>query len=250
MEEIRSRLRYLIDVGLGYLTLDRQSRTLSGGEVQRINLTTALGASLVNTLFVLDEPSIGLHARDIGRLVGILHRLRDAGNTLLVVEHDAQIMLAADRIIDVGPGPGQLGGRVIFNGPPRALLQADTLTGRFLRGTETVAARTGAAPFRQGKLTLSGAAQHNLKAIDVEFPLGCLVAITGVSGSGKSTLVEDTLYRALARTYGEAVDPPGRFTALHGAEQLDGVVLVDQSPIGKTTRSNPASYVGGFEGIR
>jgi len=252
--EVRSRLDFLVKVGLGYLTLDRQSRTLSGGEVQRINLTTALGTSLVNTLFVLDEPSIGLHPRDMGRVIEVMQRLRDAGNSLLVVEHDPQIMLAADRILDMGPGPGEHGGRVVFEGEPAALArEADTLTGQYLRGSRDAAdvgGRRGAPDNRTRKLRLLGAREHNLKNLDVEIPLDRLVCITGVSGSGKSTLVQDILFPALLRSMGRPTEAPGAHRALQGVEHVAEVVFVDQAPIGRTTRSNPASYVGAFDLIR
>jgi len=253
LAEIGSRLGFLCDVGLSYLTLDRQSRTLSGGEVQRINLTTALGTSLVNTLFVLDEPSIGLHPRDLDRVVGVLAKLRDAGNTLLVVEHDAQLMRAADRILDLGPGPGRAGGQIVFNGAPAALLRdGQSLTAKYLRGELRVGRSRAlrAVRARAPKLTIRDASEHNLKHVDVEIPLNRLVCVTGVSGSGKSTLVEDVLHNALLRALGKPKDAPGAHAALEGAEQIGDVVLVDQAPIGRTTRSNPASFVGVLEPIR
>ncbi|MGZ5216055.1 MAG: excinuclease ABC subunit UvrA, partial [Caldimonas sp.] len=250
-EEIRTRLRYLCDVGIGYLTLDRQSRTLSGGEVQRINLTTALGTSLVNTLFVLDEPSIGLHPRDMNRIVLAMHRLRDAGNTLVVVEHDPAVMLAADRLIDMGPGPGERGGRIVFDGTPEAVKSADTLTGAYLGARKQVGMGLKRLVGESTpRLIVAGARDHNLKNVTVEFPLHHLVCITGVSGSGKSTLVQDVLAPALARHFGKATETPGAHDALHGADWLSDTVFVDQSPIGKTARSNPASYVGAFDEIR
>jgi len=247
--EIRTRLKFLCDVGLGYLTLDRQSRTLSGGEVQRINLTTALGTSLVNTLFVLDEPSIGLHPRDMGRVIDVMKRLRDAGNSLVVVEHDPQIMFAADRILDMGPGPGERGGEVVFFGTPAALRTRATLTGDYLSGRRTAGeAPPAAAP--KSFIKVTGATEHNLKAVDVGIPLQRLVCVTGVSGSGKSTLVQDVLYAALRKAKGKPTETPGAHASLRGAELVDEVVMVDQSAIGKTTRSNPASYVGAFDAIR
>jgi excinuclease ABC subunit A len=250
--EIRTRLRYLEDVGLAYLTLDRQSRTLSGGEVQRINLTTALGTSLVNTLFVLDEPSIGLHPRDMGRIVGVMHRLRDAGNSLVVVEHDPQVMLAADRILDIGPGPGERGGEIVFYGTPDALPAASgSLTAEYLTGR-----RRAAPPPVEGsvedrpRVTIVGASEHNLKGIDVAIPLNALVCITGVSGSGKSTLVQDVLHPALLRAKAKPTEAPGAHREILGADRIGDVVLIDQTPIGRTTRSNSASYVGAFDCIR
>lgn len=255
LNEIRSRLNYLVEVGLGYLSLDRQSRTLSGGEVQRINLTTALGTSLVNALFVLDEPSIGLHPRDIQRVTGVLQRLRDAGNTLIVVEHDPQIMLAADRILDLGPGPGERGGEVVFFGTPKALLRSKrSLTAQYLSGEKRLAA-TGETAKRAiasstAQIKILGAREHNLKNVNVTIPLNRLVCVTGVSGSGKSTLVQDICYNGLRKLKAKPKDTPGRHRAIHGHEHIREVVLVDQSPIGKTTRSNPASYVGVLDAIR
>jgi excinuclease ABC subunit A len=251
LDEIRTRLRYLDEVGIGYLTLDRQSRTLSGGEVQRINLTTALGTSLVNTLFVLDEPSIGLHPRDMHRIVEAMQRLRDAGNTLVVVEHDPAVMLAADRLIDMGPGPGERGGRIVFDGDPDTARNADTLTGAYLGARKQVGmgvrrAVTDATP----RLILEGVREHNLKNVDVAFPLQRLVVVTGVSGSGKSTLMQDVLHPALERHFGKPTETPGAHDRLLGADWLAEAVFVDQSPIGKTARSNPASYVGAFDEIR
>ena len=250
-EEITTRLKYLVDVGIGYLTLDRQSRTLSGGEVQRINLTTALGTSLVNTLFVLDEPSIGLHPRDMHRITEAMKRLRDAGNTLVVVEHDPAVMVAADRILDMGPGPGERGGQIVFDGTTQDLRNADTLTGNYLGARKHVGmgfkrAVTDATP----RLILEGAREHNLKNLDVEFPLQRLVCVTGVSGSGKSSLIQDVLAPALSRHFGKATDTPGAHDRMLGADHLSDVVFVDQSPIGKTARSNPVSYVGAWDTVR
>ena len=249
LTEIRTRLKFLCDVGVGYLTLDRQSRTLSGGEVQRINLTTALGTSLVNTLFVLDEPSIGLHPRDMGRVIGVMQRLRDAGNSLVVVEHDPQIMFAADRILDIGPGPGERGGEVVFFGSPAELRTQNTITAEYFSGRKKAGAAAGAGASRKF-LRIDKASQHNLKQIDVAIPLERLVCVTGVSGSGKSTLVKDVLYAALRKAKGKPTDTPGAHAGLRGAELVEEVVMVDQTPIGKTTRSNPASYVGAFDLIR
>ena len=252
LAEIRARVNYLCEVGLGYLTLDRQSRTLSGGEVQRINLTTALGTSLVNTLFVLDEPSIGLHPRDMGRVIDVMHRLRDAGNSLVVVEHDPQIMLEADRILDIGPGPGERGGTVVFNGTPDELRAAKTLTAEYLSGRARADAGVKPRVVKPSapKLVLEGAREHNLKQVGVEIPLGHLVCVTGVSGSGKSTLIQDVLYPALLKRKGKPTETPGAHARLLGDDWLAEVTMVDQTPIGKSSRSNPASYVGAFDAIR
>ncbi|MGH8217862.1 MAG: excinuclease ABC subunit UvrA [Steroidobacteraceae bacterium] len=262
MREIVSRTGYLVDVGLGYLTFDRQSRTLSGGEVQRINLTTALGTSLVNTLFVLDEPSIGLHPRDMQRVITIMKRLRDAGNSLLVVEHDPQIMLEADRLLDMGPGAGERGGEIVFAGTPKDIRSCRTsLTGDYLSGRRHVSPAPShpvsrpavgvTAEARANRwLEIRAAREHNLKGIDVRIPLKRLVCVTGVSGSGKSTLVEDVLHPALLKYLGRPTEAPGEFASLRGAELIDDVVLVDQTQIGRTTRSNPASYVGAFDIVR
>ncbi|RQO42702.1 excinuclease ABC subunit A [Variovorax sp. KBW07] len=250
-DEITTRLRYLHDVGIGYLTLDRQSRTLSGGEVQRINLTTALGTSLVNTLFVLDEPSIGLHPRDMNRITEAMLRLRDAGNTLVVVEHDPAVMLAADRVIDMGPGPGIRGGQIVFDGTTDMLRDADTLTGQYLGGRKKIGMGfKRLVSENTHRLILEGVREHNLQNITVEFPLARLVCVTGVSGSGKSTLIQDVLAPALMRHFGKATETPGAHDRMLGADHLGDVVFVDQSPIGKTARSNPASYVGAWDAIR
>lgn len=252
VDEILSRLRYLVDVGVGYLTLERQSRTLSGGEVQRVNLTTALGTSLVNTLFVLDEPSIGLHPRDMDRINRVMQRLKKSGNTLVVVEHDPQVMLAADTIYDMGPGPGEKGGSIIFKGTPKDIIQADTLTARYLSGRERISATATHRKInaKTPSLILKGARQHNLKDISPRFPIGVLTVVTGVSGSGKSTLIENILVPALYKAKGMPTESPGQFKELIGADLIENIHYVDQSPIGKTTRSNPASYVGAFDAIR
>ncbi|MGC1440719.1 MAG: excinuclease ABC subunit UvrA, partial [Burkholderiaceae bacterium] len=251
LTELRARLSYLHEVGLSYQTLDRQSRTLSGGEVQRINLTTALGTSLVNTLFVLDEPSIGLHPRDMNRIIAVMLRLRDAGNSLLVVEHDPQVMFAADRIIDIGPGPGERGGNIVFEGGPQELRQAKTLTADYLTGRRKidVGLRQKVAN-NTPRLVLEGASENNLKHINIDFPLSRFVTVTGVSGSGKSTLIQNVLLPALMKAKGRPTETPGQFDRLLGDDWIDDVAFVDQSPIGKTARSNPISYVGGFDPIR
>ena len=250
--ELRRRLGYLVDVGLPYLTLDRLSRTLSGGEAQRIHLASALGSGLVGVLYVLDEPSIGLHARDNERLIGILKSLRDLGNTVVVVEHDPAIVRASDHVLDVGPGAGERGGRVVAVGSPAEVSATEaSLTGRYLSGWKTVPAPGRRRRNMKGRvLVLEGARANNLLNLTVEFPLGVLCCVSGVSGSGKSSLVNDTLVPALRRAKGETVREAGPHDRLRGAEFLDGVVAVDQSPIGRTPRSNPVTYIGAFGEVR
>ncbi|HLR82240.1 MAG TPA: excinuclease ABC subunit UvrA [Paenalcaligenes sp.] len=251
LSEVQTRLDFLCRVGVDYLHLDRQSRTLSGGEVQRINLTTALGSSLVNTLFVLDEPSIGLHPQDMHRVIDAMKRLKTHGNTLVVVEHDPQVMVAADRILDMGPGPGPNGGQILFDGAPTDLRAAHTLTGDYLAGRRQLPAYPNQPVTKETpSLYLRGVRAHNLKNIDVRIPVDRFTVICGVSGSGKSTLIENVLYPALLKHFGQATEAPGTFDSLEGADQFSEVVFVDQSPIGRTARSNPASYVGAFDPIR
>jgi excinuclease ABC subunit A len=251
LHEIRSRLKFLINVGLQYLTLDRLASTLSGGEAQRIQLATNLGASLVGAIYVLDEPSIGLHPRDNQRLIHILENLRDIGNTVLVVEHEPEMMMSADKIIDIGPGAGELGGDVVFSGTPKELLATgQSLTGKYLRGElEIKPPKTRRQPGARA-LQIRGASEHNLKGIDVDIPLGMTVCITGVSGSGKSTLVHDIIYAGIKKQRGEWTGHVGSFAEIRGAQFVNDVVLVDQSPIGRTPRSNPVTYIKVYDGIR
>jgi excinuclease ABC subunit A len=251
LKEIQKRLKFLSDVGLDYLTLDRLSSTLSGGESQRINLATSLGSSLVDTLYVLDEPSIGLHSRDNLRLINILRQLRDQGNTVLVVEHDEDMIRVGDTIIDLGLGAGEQGGRVVFAGSLGNLLQDQrSLTAKYLRGDLAIPVPSTRRRGSGQKLRLLGATEHNLKNIDVEIPLNTLTCITGVSGSGKSTLVHDVLYAAVKRAKGGSEKRVGAFRKLEGAEYVSDVVLVDQTPIGRTPRSNPVTYLKAFDPIR
>lgn len=249
--EIRRRLRFLVEVGLDYLTLDRLASTLSGGEAQRIQLATNLGSSLVGALYVLDEPSIGLHPRDNDRLISLLHNLRDIGNTVLVVEHDEDMMRAADHILDIGPSAGELGGRVIYEGDFKGLMiDGASLTARYLRGESEIKEPKQRRPFQKRRLSLHGASEHNLKSIDVDFPLDMLVCVTGVSGSGKSTLIHDCIYAGLKKQKGDWQGHVGAFSQLEGMELIDDVILVDQSPIGRTPRSNPVTYIKVYDGIR
>ena len=252
LDEIRKRLRYLVEVGVEYLTLDRQSRTLSGGELERVDLTTAIGSALVNTLYILDEPSIGLHPRDSQRLVRILQDLRDNGNTVVVVEHDPEIIRETDNVIDLGPLAGEKGGEIVFNGPyTRLLKDKQSLTGQYLSGRLTIPLPQKRRPVRKKhRLAVRGASAHNLQDIDVTVPLGCLVCLTGVSGSGKSTLVEDVLYRGLKKQRGEPVGIPGAYRAILGGDQLADIIFVDQSAIGTTPRANLLTYTKAFDTVR
>ncbi|MGH7342456.1 MAG: excinuclease ABC subunit UvrA, partial [Candidatus Rokuibacteriota bacterium] len=251
LREIRRRLSFLADVGLDYLTLDRLSSTLSGGEAQRINLATSLGSALVGTLYVLDEPSIGLHSRDNQRLIDILRQLRDQGNTVLVVEHDEDMIRVADHIVDIGLGAGEQGGRVVYSGDLPGLLQEPrSLTAKYLRNELAIPVPS---PRRKGvgqKIRLYGASEHNLKNVDIDIPLNTLTCVTGVSGSGKSTIVHDVLYAAIKRAKGDWDRRVGTFRSLEGLEYITDAVLVDQAPIGRTPRSNPVTYLKAFDPIR
>lgn len=250
LKEINNRLRYLVDVGVGYLTLDRRSNTLSGGETQRIDLATSLGSSLVGSLYILDEPSIGLHPRDTLRLIGVLKQLRDLGNTVIVVEHDEEVMRAADHIIDMGPMAGTHGGQVVFSGTHEELMASEGLTAKYLTGRECIPLPARRRPVKD-RLVLKGAREHNLKDIDVEFPLHMLTVVTGVSGSGKTTLVKRILYPAIKRHLDSIGDRPGEHSALEGdLKRIQAVELVDQNPIGRSSRSNPVTYVKAWDEIR
>jgi excinuclease ABC subunit A len=251
LKEIRARLQFLVDVGLDYLSLDRAANTLAGGEAQRIRLASQIGSGLVGVLYVLDEPSIGLHQRDNQKLIETLLRLRDLGNTVIVVEHDEETIRVADHIVDIGPGAGEHGGEIVFAGKVEDLLLSEnSLTGRYLSGRASIAVPQSRRPRSNGELVVRGAKEHNLRDVDVAFPLGVLTVVTGVSGSGKSTLVNDILLRALAQSTYHSRTPPGRHRTIDGVGQIDKVINIDQSPIGRTPRSNAATYTGVFDHIR
>jgi excinuclease ABC subunit A len=251
VEEIRNRLEFLVAVGLEYLSLDRSAATLSGGEAQRIRLATQIGSRLRGVLYVLDEPSIGLHPRDNSRLLDSLARLRDLGNTVLVVEHDAETIERADYVIDLGPGAGRLGGDLVAQGTPKQIEKnAASLTGQYLAGKRQIAAPATHRTPGDKSIVIRGASEHNLKKIDVEFPLGLFIAVTGVSGSGKSTLINDILYRAASKAVYKSRTEPGAHESITGLENIDKVIEIDQSPIGRTPRSNPATYTQVFTLIR
>ena len=251
LKEVLGRLKFMTDMGLAYLTLNRASATISGGEGQRIRLATQIGSGLMGVVYILDEPSIGLHQRDNNKLINNLKRLRDLGNTVLVVEHDENTIMAADQVIDMGPGAGINGGAVVFSGTPRQLIGCEnSLTGQYLSGRLSIPVPTKRRFQDNRFLTLRGAGENNLKNLDVRFPLGLLICVTGVSGSGKSTLIIDTLYRALAQKIYQGKERPGKFLSIEGLEHIDKVIDIDQSPIGRTPRSNPATYTGVFTFIR
>ena len=250
LKEIRTRLSFLLDVGLGYLSMNRMTASLSGGESQRIRLATQIGTQLVEVLYILDEPSIGLHQRDNVRLIHSLHKLRDLGNTVIVVEHDKDMMLEADHIIDMGPKAGRLGGEVVFSGSPEAMMRAGTLTARYISGVETIEVAPERRPMTERQLRLTGARGNNLRGIDVSLPLGTMICVAGVSGSGKSTLINETLLPILSQHLYSSLKDPLPYDSIEGLEYVDKVVAVDQSPIGRTPRSNPATYTGVFTDIR
>ena len=250
LKEIRTRLQFLLDVGLTYLSLNRSSQSLSGGESQRIRLATQIGSQLVNVLYILDEPSIGLHQRDNQRLIRSLKQLRDTGNSVIVVEHDKDMMMAADYVVDLGPHAGRLGGEVVFAGTPQEMLQANTLTSDYLNGKKRIEVPEKLRPGNGNSITIKGARGNNLKKVDVTFPLGKMICITGVSGSGKSTLINETLQPILSQSFYKSLQDPLPYDSIVGLEHIDKVVEVDQSPIGRTPRSNPATYTGVFSDIR
>ena len=251
LKEINSRMGFLLDVGLEYLSLHRAASTLSGGEAQRIRLASQIGSGLVGVLYVLDEPSIGLHQRDNKRLIETLERLRDIGNSVLVVEHDEETICVADHIVDIGPGAGEHGGVIVHSGSVSQLRKnKDSITGQYISGKRLISTPQERRVPSGERITIKGAREHNLKNIDVEIPLGCFVSVTGVSGSGKSTLVNDILYRALMQQIYKSKVAPGLHTGIEGLESLDKVINIDQQPIGRTPRSNPATYTGVFDNVR
>ena len=250
LKEIRERLGFLIDVGLGYLSLARSSRSLSGGESQRIRLATQIGSKLVNVLYILDEPSIGLHQRDNRKLIRSLQELRDAGNSVIVVEHDEEMIRSADHIIDVGPLAGRKGGYIVAQGTPEEIMKSDSITARYLNGECRIEVPSRRRAGNGNRIVLRGARGNNLKNVTVEFPLGELICVTGVSGSGKSTIVNDTLRPAISRRLYRSFDQPLEYDSIEGLEHIDKLVVVDQSPIGRTPRSNPATYSNVFGDIR
>ena len=250
IKELRSRVNFLLDVGLNYLSLNRQSASLSGGESQRIRLATQIGSQLVNVLYILDEPSIGLHQRDNERLINSLKELCDLGNTVIVVEHDEDMMRAADWIVDIGPKAGRKGGEVVFQGTPKEMLKTDTITAQYLNGKMAIEIPEHRREGNGKSITIRGARGNNLKGVDVEFPLGKLIVVTGVSGSGKSTLINETLQPILSQHFYRSLKKPMPYDSIEGIENIDKVVNVDQSPIGRTPRSNPATYTGVFSDIR
>ncbi len=250
-KELQARLKFLVDVGLDYLTLSRSASTLSGGESQRIRLATQIGSGLVGVLYILDEPSIGLHQRDNKRLIRTLKNLRDLGNTLIVVEHDEETMLESDYLVDIGPGPGVHGGHVVAAGTPKEVMEnPDSITGQYLSGKKRIAVPSKRRKSNGKWLKITGARENNLKNIQAKFPLGVFTCVTGVSGSGKSSLVNGILYKVLARDLNRAKTRPGKFDSIQGTEYLDKVINIDQSPIGRTPRSNPATYTGVFDLVR
>jgi len=250
LKEIRARIGFLMEVGLDYVSLNLSSKSLSGGEAQRIRLATQIGSQLVGVLYILDEPSIGLHQRDNERLIEALKNLRDAGNSVIVVEHDKDMIMHADHVIDIGPGAGIHGGNILATASPKNLLKHDTLTSQYITGKKEIAVPKKKRKGNGKKLSIKGATGHNLKNVSAEFPLGCFICITGVSGSGKSSLINETLYPILSHHFYKSESKPLPYKTTHGLEHIDKVIEIDQSPIGRTPRSNPATYTKVFDDIR